>query len=369
MPNESRRASRTILQCTASAVRRVIGRPSEIASQARLVYISSQIAGYTRQQRGSGFVYFCPDGSLVKDAAILGRIAALVIPPAWTDVWICRRPRGHLQATGRDQRGRKQYIYHARWQAAANLEKFANLQNLGETLGRLRSRVSRELRRPGWTLEKLAAVAVRLLDATAIRVGNREYTRDNASYGLTTLEPRHIQISGTEIHLDFIGKSGKRRQTSFRDRVVAPLLGELVEFGGSTLLSLPDGAASRALTAADINLFLERACGRHVTAKDFRTWQATAMAAAAFADICGARPTRRAISMVLRQASQRLGNTASVCRSYYLHPQLISDFESDRLKRLLSGFESRPRARLPLADQRLLYLLERWQRRRSRVGR
>lgn len=275
------------------------------------------------------------------DPVLLERIQSLAIPPAWSEVWICRSPRGHLQCTGPDDRSRKQYLYHPRWKEFANVAKFSHLHLLGKVLPRIRRRTLLDLRKPAWSIAKLAAVAVRILDRTAIRVGNREYARDNDSYGLTTLEPQHVKVSNQQLSLSFVGKGGKECHFSFRDPILAPLVQELRRSQVSTLLScLVDGQALQ-LDSAMFNGYLREITGSDITGKDFRTWSASAL----FAEVlAGEKPSgtqHQILNKAVRRASEKLGNTMTVCRKYYIHPVLIECYEEGIFPGLLQPVSAR----------------------------
>ena len=304
--------------------------PATSAAEAGLRYVSDEKPGIRRLRAGQGFRYVRPDGSSVKDPATRGRIAALVIPPAWTDVWIATDPRGHIQATGRDAKGRKQYRYHARWRAVRDETKYERMLAFGAALPTIRARVEADLARPGLPREKVLATVVRLLEATLIRVGNEEYARDNRSYGLTTLRTRHVGIHGSELRFEFRGKSGKEHRVSIRDRRLARVLRHLQELPGQEIFQyLDDDGARRTVDSDDVNAYLREIAGQEFSAKDFRTWAGTVLCAVALRELeacTSATEAKRNVAQVVRSVAQQLGNTPAVCRSCYIHPTVIDAY-------------------------------------------
>jgi DNA topoisomerase-1 len=295
-----------------------------------LRWVSDAQPGIRRLPGDGGFVYRDALGRCVRAASTLRRIRALAVPPAWRDVWICADASGHLQATGRDARGRKQYRYHADWQAHRGQTKFERLLRFGQWLPRIRRRVQQALsgsgRRAGEpTRERVLATLVRLLDTTRVRIGNAEYARDNHSYGLSTLRTRHAGVSGDELRLSFVGKGGARHDVKLSDRRVARVVRRCRELPGQELFQYgePDGSVHR-IGSSDVNAWLAEAAGAHVTAKDFRTWHGSVDALDLTMAACaeGAPPCRA--SDVLTQVARRLGNTPAVCRKAYVHPQVLA---------------------------------------------
>jgi DNA topoisomerase-1 len=299
-------------------------------AEAGLIYVQDVDPGIRRLKAGKGFTYRDADGWPVKDAAALARIRALVIPPAWTDVWICASPRGHIQATGRDQRGRKQYRYHANWRAGRDAHKYGRVAAFGRALPRLRKQVEADLARRGLPREKVLAAVVRLLEVTLIRVGNDEYARSNRSYGLTTLQKRHLTVSGAGAVFEFRGKSGKTHRTGFHDRRLVRILKACQDLRGQRLFKYRDEAGElRPVESADINDYLRAATGQDFTAKDFRTWAGTVSAARALA--LQPRPeseaeAKRAVATCVKAVSGLPGNTPAVCRAAYVHPAVLDAF-------------------------------------------
>jgi DNA topoisomerase I len=328
-------------------------------------------------RRGESFAYRTAAGRALRDAATLARIRKIVIPPAWQDVWICADARGHIQATGRDARARKQYRYHADWQAQRGQTKFEHLLAFCGALPRIRARVQAALAdgQAQPTRERVLATLVRLLDTTWLRVGNAEYARDNASFGLSTLRNRHAGVRGATVTLAFKGKSGVRHEARIEDRRVARVVRRCRELPGQALFQyVDDEGETRAVGSADINNWLADAAGTHVTAKDFRTWhgsvQALDLTLAACAD--GAAPSTP--QQVLAQVARRLGNTPAVCRKAYIHPGVLALGEglADEATRGMlrsQPWVTRPPARrgLGLHERRLLGLLMQARKRRKNV--
>ena len=312
-----------------------------------LRYVHDSQPGIRRQRRGRGFTYLAADGSRLTDEAELRRIRTLAIPPAWTDVWICTSPRGHIQATGRDARGRKQHRYHQRWHEMRGVNKFDRMAAFGETLPAIRARVDELLGRPGLPREKVVAAAVRLLDLTSIRVGNDEYARTNESYGLTTLQDDHAEIHGKHVSLNFRGKSGKEHEIGVDDQRLARIMQRCQDLEGQTLFQYVGGDGEpQAINSSDVNRFLRETAGQDFTAKDFRTWNGTVRCAAALRDSEEAgseRERKRRVNTAVRSASELLGNTATICRKSYIHPAVISAYTKGDLPPAQgAGTEERP---------------------------
>jgi len=304
------------------------------AEAAGLRYVTDFAPGIRRVRTGpKAFRYIDPRGRAIRDAARLSRIRSLVIPPAWTDVWICPRPDGHIQVTARDAKGRKQYRYHPRYREVRDGSKFDRMLEFSEVLPRLRDRVERDLAAPGLTRRKVLATCVRLLEKTHLRVGNPRYARMNRSYGLTTLRRRHVTVTGSQIRFTFRGKSGVRQSVSLEDPRLARTIQRCRMTGGEQLLRYRDEAgAFQEVRAEDINDYLREVTGRPVTAKDFRTWAGTMLAAAALRDLGvadgPARVRKRRIVQAIDRVAERLGNTRAVCRKYYIHPAVLAAYEA-----------------------------------------
>jgi DNA topoisomerase-1 len=307
----------------------------EAAREAGLRYTSDADAGIKRQRRGKGFRYTGPDGLPVRDEATLARIRSLALPPAWRDVWICTRPDGHLQATGHDAKGRKQYRYHPRWRETRDASKFGRMVAFGEALPRIRERVEADLARPGLPREKVLATVVRLLELTLIRVGNDEYARENGSYGLTTLRCRHASVNGSAIRFAFRGKSGVRHAIDVRNPRLARIVRRCQELPGQELFRyLDDDGQPRTVDSADVNAYLRDAAGDDFTAKDFRTWAGTVLAARALRDLGPFADPAEVKSNVVRAievVAAKLRNTPAVCRSSYVHPAVLASYAHGRL--------------------------------------
>jgi DNA topoisomerase-1 len=282
-----------------------------------------------------GFDYVDAKGRQVRDARTLRRIRDLVIPPAWETVWISPAANGHIQATGRDARGRKQYRYHARWRATRDESKFVHMAAFGRALPLIRQRVEHDLRRPGLSRDKVLATVVRLLEQTLIRVGNDQYARENHSFGLTTLRGRHVHADGAKLYLEFKGKSGVRRRAGIADRRLARTIRRLQDLPGQHLFQYVDAAGERhAVGSSDVNAYLREITGAHVTAKDFRTWAGTLAAAKALAlqpPPASAAEAKRLTSLCVKATAGLLGNTPAVCRAAYIHPAVLAAFAESGL--------------------------------------
>ncbi len=310
---------------SAARARADAGADAAAARLAGLRWVSDAQPGIRRLRRADGFDYTDERGRPVRSAAALQRIRALAIPPAWQSVWICPHADGHLQATGRDARGRKQYRYHAAWQAGRGRTKFDGLLHFGDALPRIRRRVQRALAGPAEpTRSRVLATLVRLLDTTWLRIGNPGYTRANGSYGLSTLRSRHAGVHGDAVELSFVGKSGVRHQVRLTDRRVARLVKRCRELPGQELFQYrdADGKVHR-IDSGDVNAWLADAAGCRVTAKDFRTWHGSVLALELTLQACvdGAQPCGPA--QVLAAVARRLGNTPAVCRKAYIHPRVL----------------------------------------------
>ena len=309
--------------------------PEAAAREAGLRYVSDQLPGFRREQGADGFVYFDPQGQLLKDEEQLRRIAALAIPPAYREVWISPDSRGHIQATGRDARGRKQYRYHLKWRAIRDETKFSRMVEFSEVLPALRSRIEKGLGLDGLPREKVLAAVVRLLERTSIRVGNEEYARANKSFGLTTLKNRHVEIKGATIRFEFRGKSGKVHSCDVNDRRLARIVQRCQAIPGQELFQYLDDTGQRQpINSEDVNNYIREITGGEFTAKDFRTWTGTLLAAAALRDIGTARDAREAKSHYLKAVDRvalQLNNTRAVCRKYYVHPALFEAYSEGTL--------------------------------------
>jgi DNA topoisomerase-1 len=343
----------------------------DAAGEAGLRYVTDATPGIRRRRAGRGFSYLRPDGERLEDQRELERIRALAVPPAWTSVWICPRPDGHVQATGRDARGRKQYRYHARWREVRDEAKYGRLVAFGEALPRIRARTARDLGLDGLPRDRVLAVITRLLDETLVRIGNPEYAEANDSYGLTTLEDRHARIAGDDLELRFRGKAGKEHRVTLQDRRLARLVKRCRDIPGYELFQYRNGDGShRPVDSQDVNDYLEQAAGAPFTAKDFRTWGGTVLAACALFDAgpFESEPeARRKVTWAVGEVASALGNTVAVCRACYIHPAVIEDYvEGRHLRtgnaRLARGRQDRVRG-LRLDEQATLELLRAGERR------
>jgi DNA topoisomerase-1 len=307
---------------------------AEPAVPSGLLYVGDDRPGIRRIRKGDGFVYRRPDGKPLRDPADLERIRKLAIPPAYEDVWICTNPRGHLQATGRDARGRKQYRYHPEWRLARDADKFERMLEFGATLPRIRRRVTAELARPvdaRPARETVLATLVRLLDTTLVRVGNDEYARTNNSYGLTTLRNRHAAVRGSTLKLRFRGKSGVVHEVALEDPRVAKVVRRCQAMPGQDLFQYEDEAGvTRAVGSSDVNDYIREASGASFTAKDFRTWHGTVHALTLWAEQMAADAANRlSANQVLAEVARRLGNTVAVCKKAYVHPRVLEVLAAD----------------------------------------
>jgi len=309
--------------------------PRVAAREAGLRYSSDERPGIGRRRRGRGFSYRDADGRTVRDPEVIARIRSLAIPPAWTDVWICPWPNGHVQATGRDARGRKQHIYHARWSEARDVSKFDRMLTFAAALEPIRERCEKDLARPGLPREKVLAAVVRLLELTLIRVGNDEYARLNRSFGLTTLRNRHARIEGTRVRFRFRGKSGQEHEVGLRDRRLASLIRRCQELPGQELLQYVDEeGVIRDVTSDEVNVYLREISGGDFTAKDFRTWAGSVLAYRALRALEPAgSPTaaRKNVVVAMRETAGRLGNTPAVARKSYVHPAILEAYLDGRV--------------------------------------
>ena len=306
------------------------GDPRDAARDAGLRYATDSRPGWSRQRAGRGFTYRDADGTTIRDADALARIRALAIPPAWTDVWICPWPTGHLQASGRDARGRKQYRYHARWSERRGTDKFDRMLAFAAVLPRIRRRCDRDLQREGLAREKVLAAVVRLLELTLIRVGNDEYARLNRSFGLTTLRDRHATIQGTQVRFRFRGKSGQMHEVGLRDRRLAAVVRRCQELPGQELFQyVDDDGEIRDVDSDAVNAYLREASGADFTAKDFRTWAGTVLAYRALRALQpgdGERDQQRNVVEAMRVTAGHLGNTPAVARRSYVHPAVLEAY-------------------------------------------
>jgi DNA topoisomerase-1 len=309
--------------------------PVESARAAGLRYVSDQKPGIRRKRFGKGFGYRHPDGKPVTDQETLRRIRSLVIPPAWTNVWICPNPNGHLQATGRDARGRKQSRYHPRWREVRDETKYEHMMLFGATLPRIREHVEQDLALPGLPKEKVLAAIIRLLETTFIRIGNEEYAKENGSYGLTTLRNKHVKVKGSTVTFDFRGKSGKEHVIDLHDRKLATIIKRCMDLPGYELFQYLDSDGERhSIDASDVNEYLRNITQQDFTAKDFRTWAGTVLACQLlreFEPFESESQAKKNVVAAIKSVAQRLGNTPSVCRKCYVHPAVLETYMSSAM--------------------------------------
>jgi len=345
---------------------------AEAAHEAGLVYSTDDEPGIRRRRKGKGFEYLGPDRQVIRDPAVLDRVRSLVIPPAWEEVWISTRPRGHLQATGRDARGRKQHLYHPKWHKTRDADKFDRMSRFGAVLPRVRRRVARDLRRTGLPKEKVVATIVWLLETTFIRVGNEEYAKQNNSFGLTTLRGRHVDVKGSTVRFLFQGKSGVEIAVGVTDRRVARVIKRCEELPGQNLFQYLDADGERrTATSDDVNSYLREVSGEDITAKDFRTWAATVLAACALRDAAGfasEAEAKRKVVEAIDGVAQRLGHTRAVCRRSYVHPLVIDTYMNGGLENALGVAVARRTVSLRAEEAGVLSLLRRGARRRAKAA-
>jgi DNA topoisomerase I len=343
--------------------------PKDAAESAGLLYVSDEEPGIRRKKAGKGFVFVKSGGEKVADEATLKRIRSLVIPPAWTDVWICTRANGHLQATGRDAKGRKQYRYHPGFREVRESSKYEHMMEFAQGLPAIRKTVAAHMGLRGLPREKVLATVVHLLETTLIRVGNSDYAKQNKSYGLTTLRDPHVQVDGAELRFQFKGKSGKTWRLQVKDRRVAKIVKACQDLPGQDLFQyLDDNGERQTVTSADVNAYLKEITGRDITAKDFRTWAGTvlaAMALAEFESFDSEAKAKKNVRAAIERVSSQLGNTPTICRKCYVHPEVFTSYmegalllnvreevESE-LREALSGLRPEEAAVLTLLEARL----------------
>ena len=311
------------------------GSASEAAEEAGLIYVSDEEPGIRRRSVAGDFAYFGPRGHPIRNERALQRIRSLAVPPAYTDVWICPRANGHIQATGRDARGRKQYRYHPRWIEARDQTKYDHMLRFAATLPALRARVRDDMAKRGLPRERILATIVSLLETTLIRVGNEDYAQKNKSYGLTTLRNGHVAIDGGELRFRFKGKSGKSWNLKLRDRRVAKIVRACQELPGQHLFEFIDEQGlPRSVDSSDVNAYLREATGEEITAKDFRTWHGTVLAAMALSEFEAFDTkalAKKNVRAAIERVAARLGNTTTICRKCYIHPEVLTSYLDGRL--------------------------------------
>jgi DNA topoisomerase-1 len=345
--------------------------PPAAAKAAGLRYVNDNRPGIRRERDGDGFRYVDADGDPVSDEATLKRIKSLAIPPAWTEVWICQHANGHLQATGRDAKGRKQYRYHPKWRDVRDEVKYERMIKFGQALPAIRREVDRALKLPGLPREKVLATIVYLLEVTMMRIGNDEYARENHSYGLTTLRNRHVKIDGSDVEFRFRGKSGVFHKVHVHDRRLARIIQRSRDLPGQELFQyVDDDGESRSIDSADVNEYLRTITGEDYTAKDFRTWSGTVLAALAlqeFEKFDSEAQAKKNIVRAIESVAERLGNTPSVCRKCYVHPavleayldgaalQVLRERTEEQLTEELHNLPPEEAAVLAMLEERLLH--------------
>ena len=318
--------------------------PVALARLAGLRYVGEEEPGIRRRRCGRGFTYLDPDGETVRDPKVRRRIEELVIPPAWTDVWICRSPKGHVQATGRDDKGRKQYRYHELWRAVRDANKFARMVPFAKAMPRLRRRIRRDMALDGLPREKVLAALVRLLERTRVRVGNEEYAKSHGSYGLTTLHDEHVEIARGEMRFEFAGKGGKVQEVELRDARLAEIVEDCQEIEGCELFQYLDGEGGRhPVDSGDVNAYLGEAMGEQFTAKDFRSWAGTVGAVETLVEMGEAadeRACEKNVAACVKRVAEALRNTPAVCRQFYVHPAVLEAYEAGELGKLAESVRS-----------------------------
>ncbi len=308
----------------------IITDPEEVAEEAGLRYVSDDQPGYSRKPCGKKFAYFDTQGNEIKDETRILRLNRLAIPPAYQDVWICPSPEGHLQATGRDDRGRKQYRYHERWRTQRDENKYEKMIVFGQALPKIRRRIDRDLKRRGLPREKVLATVVQLLEKTFIRIGNEEYAKENKSFGLTTMRGRHVDVKGENLRFHFRGKSGIEHDIDVNDRRVAKIVKKMQELPGQEVFQyLDDAGEKHHVTSDDVNAYLREITGEEFTAKDFRTWAGTVMAAMALQSqelFENNSQAKKNVKAAISAVAKMLGNTPTVCRKCYVHPAVLETY-------------------------------------------
>ncbi len=304
--------------------------PAAAARAAGLRYVHDRLPGIRREKRGETFRFVGPDGKPVRDAETLGRIKSLVIPPAWTDVWITAHPKGHLQCTGRDARGRKQSRYHPHWREVRDETKYERMAHFADALPKIRERVAHDLAMPGLPRQKVLATIIRLMEETHIRVGNEEYARENKSYGLTTMRHKHVEVNGAKITFDFQGKSRVHHTVNLQDRRLAKILKQISDLPGQELFQFVDHEGNRHhIDSNDVNEYLREITGEHFTAKDFRTWAGSVLCCDllnAFEPADTLTQAKKNVVQAIARVAAQLGNTPSVCRKCYVHPAVLETY-------------------------------------------
>jgi DNA topoisomerase-1 len=309
---------------------KIVAEAMDAAEEAGLRYVSDDRPGYTRKSKGDDFDWLDTEGKVIRDEQRLLRIKRLAIPPAWTDVWICPAPNGHLQATGRDARGRKQYLYHERWREVRDENKYDRIISFGKALPKIRRRIARDLKLPGLPRNKVLATVVQLLESTFIRIGNEEYARENKSFGLTTMKDRHVEVKGAKLRFRFRGKSGREHEIDVTDRRTAKIISKLQDLPGQDLFQYLDDDGKRCeISSQDVNEYLREITGEDFSAKDFRTWAGTMLTAVGLNGQEKFETKKQAksnINSAIKAVAKILGNTPAICRKCYVHPAVLETY-------------------------------------------
>jgi DNA topoisomerase-1 len=340
----------------------LVADPAESAEEAGLRYVSDDLPGYSRKTNGNDFEYFDTEGKRIRDEQRVLRMRRLAIPPAWTDVWICPSPTGHIQATGRDARRRKQYRYHGRWREVRDENKFSRLADFAKALPQIRKRVDRDIKLPGLPREKVLATVVRLLERTFIRIGNDEYARQNKSFGLTTIKDRHVTVKGAHLRFRFRGKSGRQHEVDMRDGQVAKIVSKLQDLRGQELFQyIDENGEIRDVRSQDVNDYLREITNEDFSAKDFRTWAGTLLSALAL-NVQGGFETKAQAKANIKTAicavAELLGNTPTICRRCYVHPAVVEAYlASTRIPGLSQAMQKSGNRQLRSAESAVLKFL------------
>jgi DNA topoisomerase I len=321
----------------------IVSDPAESAEAVGLRYVTDNVTGISRKRSGKkGFAYLDVQGDRIQDPEELKRINALAIPPAYKNVWICSLPNGHLQATGRDAKGRKQYRYHPLWRSVRDQTKFTRMIIFSQSLPSLRERLERDLSLPGLPKSKVLAAVLRLMELTRIRVGNEEYARTNESYGLTTLRDEHVEIKGSKVQFSFRGKSGVEHEIEIADRRLAKIVKRCQDIPGQELFQYrDDDGAFQSITSGDVNDYLREISGQDFTAKDFRTWAGTVLAASELVSIgtfTSKTAAKKNIVQALKTVAAHLGNRPATCRKYYVHPAILEAYQDETLHQIMHKY-------------------------------
>ncbi len=309
---------------------KIVADAIDAAEEAGLRYVSDDRPGYTRKAKGDDFDWLDADGEPIRDEQRLLRIKRLAIPPAWTEVWVSPLANGHIQATGRDARGRKQYVYHDRWREVRDENKYDRIISFGETLPKIRRRIARDLKLPGLPRNKVLATVVQLLERTFIRIGNEEYARENKSFGLTTMKDRHVEVKGAKLRFRFRGKSGREHEVDVTDGRIANIISKLQDLPGQDLFQYVDHDGKvRDITSQDVNEYLREITGEDFSAKDFRTWAGTVLIAIALnaqEQFETPKQAKSNINTAIKAVAKILGNTPAICRKCYVHPAVLENY-------------------------------------------